>query len=295
MISPSYSLSPDYRRLVPILLALLLVSACSAPAPRPTGAAYDYDAAKDMFKKGKFDRALEFTDVAAKGSPPNAFTARAQVLQIVVYSGQVKAYKELADAYRKGADNTKNTRFKAEYERLRHDYLQYGSRLALGLGEVAHQITEGGRMSEELTLDVPYPTIEGPQALTRLNRMMEGGWIEPEEQEAVAAEAQFKGVDDTLAEIVGGDRSKARTALSAGPVKLDGVDFALFLGKQLLEGASLFDRKHLRDAMKFRTLCGVADEAARGALRLLKDKPSPDKEKKVRKLQDDIKKALKTM
>jgi len=295
MTLPSYSSLRRCRALFPVLLGLVLALACSAPVPRPTGVAYEYDSAKDMFKRGRFDRTLEFTDGPANASPPNAFTERARVLRVAVYSGQVKAYKELVDAYRKGADNTKNTRFKAEYERLRHDYLQYGSGAALGLGQVAHQLTEGGRISNELTLEAPYPTTEGPQALTQLTSMMEGGWIEPEQQETTAVEAQFKGIDDALAEIVGGDRSKARTAMGAGPVKINGVDFALFLGKQLLEGASLFDRKHLRDSLKLRTLCGVADDSAKAALSLLKDNPNADKEKAAKKLQDDIKKALKFM
>ncbi len=248
-----------------------------------------------MFKRGRFDRAVEFTDHMASASPPNAFTERARVLRAVIFSGQVMAYKELAEAYGKGFENTKNPRFKAEFERLRHDYVQYGSKLALGLGEDAHQLTEGGTISKELTLEAPYPTAEGPLVVTQLNRAIEGGWVEPGDQESAALDAQHKGIDDALAEVVGGDRSKARTALMAGPVKLAGVDFALFLGKHVLNGASFFDRKHLRDTQKFRVLCGLADEAAKAALAMLKDNPSRDKEKEAKKLQDELKTALKNL
>jgi hypothetical protein len=296
MMTPLYSSSlRNGRFLVPVLLGLVLVLACSAPVPRPTGVAYEFDSAKDMFKRGRFDKALDFTDGPASASPPNAFTERALVLRVAIYSGQIRAYKELADAYRKGADATKNTRFKAEYERQRHDSLQYGSRLALGLGDTAHRLTEGVRISKELTLEAPYPTTEGPQTLPPLAHVIEGGWIEPEEQESVARDAQIKGIDDALAEMVGGDRSKARSALTAGPVKLSGVDFGLYLGKQLLDGASFFDRKHIRDSMKLRTLCGEADEAAKAALALLKESPDKDKEKAAKKLQDDVKTALKNL
>ena len=280
---------------VPVFLMLVLVLACSAPVPRPTGVAYEFDSAKDMFKKGRFDKALDFTDSPASASPPNAFTQRALLLRVAIYSGQVKGYKELVDAYRKGADATKNTRFKADYERLRHDYLQYGTRLALGLGDTAHRLTEGEQLPKELTLEAPYPTTEGPQTLPPLARVIEGGWIEPEEQEAVARDAQVKGIDDALAEMVGGDRSKARTALTAGAVKIGGADFGIFLGKQLLEAAGFFDRKHMRDSMKFRTLCQEADESAKASLALLKDAPDKDKEKAAKKLQDNIKTALKNM
>lgn len=283
------------RGLLPVFLTLVLALACSAPVPRPTGVAYEFDSAKDMFKKGRFDKALDFTDAPATASPPNAFTERALVLRVAIYSGRVKGYKELVDAYRKGADATKNTRFKAEYERQRHDGLQYGSRLALGLGDAAHRLTEGGQLPKELTLEAPYPTTEGPQTLPPLARVIEGGWIEPEEQEAVARDAQVKGIDDALAEMVGGDRSKARSALTAGPVKISAVDFGIFLGRQLLEGASFFDKKHMRDSMKFRTLCQEADEAAKAVLALLKDNPDKNKEKAAKKLQDDVKTALKNM
>lgn len=295
MFPPRISLIRSARLLGLLVTALALILSCSPPQPKPTGVAYEFDSAKDMFKRGRFDRVSEFADDPATASPPNVFTERALVLEVALYSGQVKAYKELVDAYQKGADATKNTRFKAEFERLHHDNQQFGARVALALGDAAHRLTEGSQIAKELTLEAPYPTTEGPLTLPPLAHVMEGGWIEPDEQEAVAREAQFKGIDDALAEMVGGDRSKARSVLSAGPVKLDGVDFSLYLGKALLEGASLFNRKHLRDSQKFRSLCGVADEAAKAGAALLKGNPNRDKEKAVKKLQDDVKKALKNM
>ncbi len=287
--------SASYRMLLPVLGVIGLILSCSPPTPRPTGVAYEYDSAKDMFKRGRFDRTLEFADGPANASPANAFTDRARVLELVVYSGMINAYNELIDAYRKGADTTKNTHFKAEYERQRNDNLQYASRLALGLGDVAHRLTEGSRLEKEYTLEAPYPSTEGPLALPQLAKVTEGGWIEPEEQEAVAKEAQFKGIDDALADMVGGDRSKARNALAAGPVKINGADLGLYLGKELLVGARLFDRKHLRDSMKLRTLCGEADETAKATLALLKESPDKNKEKAAKKLQDDIKTTLKNL
>jgi hypothetical protein len=47
--------------------------------------------------------------------------------------------------------------------------------------------------------------------------------------------------------------------------------------------------------MKLRTLCGEADEAAKAALALLKESPDKDKEKAAKKLQDDVKTALKNL
>jgi hypothetical protein len=295
MISPQVLFIRSGRVRGPLFAVLALSLSCSLPQPGPPGVTYEFDSAKDMFKRGQFERALEFSHGPATASPPNAFTERAQVLQVVIYSGQMKAYIELADSYQKGADATKNPRFTRAYTNLRQDNLQAGSRLALGLGEVAHRITEARAIPKEVTLEAPYPTTEGPMTLPLLAQVEEGGWIEPAEQEAVARDAQLKGIDDALAEIIDGDRSKARAKLTAGPVKLDGASFALYLGRQLLAGTGYFDRKHLRDSTKLRTLCGEADEVAKRALAALKENPNKDKEKAVKKLQDDIKTALKRL
>jgi hypothetical protein len=268
---------------------------CSTPQPRLTGVAYEYDSAKDMLKKGKYDKALEFSEAPAKASPPNAFTLRAQVFQVVVYSGLIRGYGELADGYRKGSDTTRNAGFKAAFERQRNDAMQYGSRLALGLAELSHQITEAMNLEKEYTLDAPYPSQEAPLSLPQLARVMDGGWIDPEDQVTLGKEALLKGIDDALAGMVGGDRNKARTALAAGPVNIDGADFGLYMGKELLYAASLFDKKHTRDSTKLKLICGEADEAAQIVAKMLKENPNKDREKALKKLQDDIKTALRVM
>jgi hypothetical protein len=295
MYPPNHLLKQSCSALISVLLTLTLLVSCSPPVQRPTGPAYDYDAAKEMFKKGRFDRALEFSDGLATASPHTKFTERARVLRAVIFTGEVKSYKELAEAYQKGSEKTKNAHFEAEYGRLRHDNLQYGAAAALGLAETAHQLLEFGTIPKELTLEAPYPATEGPLEVKELLRVREGGWIEPDQQESAAIDSLRKGIDDALAEILSGDRSKARTVLASGSVKLDGVDFALFLGKQLLEGASIFDRKHGRDSMKLRTVCSEAEDTAKAALALLKDNPDKDKEKQVKKLQDQIKTVLKNL
>lgn len=293
MFPPNHS--PLRFHLVVLLATLALSLSCSQPVPRPTGPAADYQDAKDMFKRGRYDRALEFTDGLASAVPVTKFTERAQVLRVVIFTGQVKSYKELVDAYTKGADKTKNPHFKAEYERLRHDNMQDGMKAALGLAETAHQLLEGGKISKELTLEAPYPSIEGPLEVTDLGHVMEGGWIEPDHQESAAVDSINKGIDDALAGVVSGDRSKARNALASGSTTISGLDFALFIGNQLLEGASFFDRRHSRDPVKLRTVCNEAYEAVKAAEALLKETPDKDKENQVKKLEDQIKTTLKNV
>jgi len=284
-----------YRVLVVLLASLALTSSCSQPVPKPTGPGADYQDAKDMFKRGRFDRALEFTDGLASAVPATKFTERAQVLRVVILSAQVKSDKELVDTYTKGADQAKNTHFKAEYDRLRHDNTQAGMSAALGLAETAHQLLEGGKVSKELILETPYPSVEGPLEVADLARVREGGWIEPDRQESAATDSLNKGIDDALAEAVSGDRSKAREELASGSTNISGLDFTIFLGKQLVQAASFFDRRHSRDPQKLKSLCDEGYEAVKAAEALLKETPDKDKEKQVEKLEDQIKFTLKNV
>ena len=281
------------RLLAALWFCLALVLSCSAPVQRPIGPARDYEDAKDMFKRNKFDRTLEFTDGLSTATPPTKYTERALVLRSVIYIGETKSSMDMVGAYQTGADKTKNPPFRAAYQSQVHDNLQSGTRAVLGLATTAHRFTLAGGIPKEITLEASYPSTEGPLEIKEFMRVKEGGWVEPDQQDSAAIDSLNKGVDDALAEAVGGDRSKARAALASGSTKIAGVDFALFLGNELAVGATLFDRKHGRDSQKLRTVCGEADDMAKDALALLKDNPDKDKEAAVKKLQDRIKTTLK--
>ena len=233
------SVSHLSREFFAVFSSLTLVVACSSSGPKLTGPERAYTEAEQTFNKGNFDRAIELTDKPANSSPPNEFTERARVLRVIIFSGSVNAYRQLAEAYEKGAKAAKQPALRGEYRRLRQDNFQYWARSALVLGEVAQQLTTGGIIPEALPLEAPYPATEGPIAVVQLDQVMKGNAIGIEGEEAAAADARRKGVDEALAKIVGGDRSKARTALAGGPVKLSGAGCALFLARQLLVGGSL--------------------------------------------------------
>ena len=288
-----HSFSRSCCLLTLLVLASLLAVNCSAPVQKPTGPGHDYDSAKDMFKRGRFDRALDLTDGLSTANPTSEYTERARVLRAVIYAGQLKSSKQLAEGYGKGSETTKNPHFKAEYVRLRHDNLQYAARTALGLAETAHQLAADGTLPKEATLEASFPTTEGPVEIAALARVEQGGWIEPDVQDNTATDALRKGVDDALADAVAGDRSKARNALAGGSTKIGGADFAIFLAKEIADGAVVFDRKHGRDPQKLKTLCDEGDEIVKAGLALLKDSPDKDKEKELKKLQDKFKTIIK--
>jgi hypothetical protein len=272
-----------------VVAAVILVSCGPTSNNQPATQASPYDRAKDAFKSGQLDKALELTDKLATATPPADSTDRARVLRAVIYTGELKSAKELAEAFSKGAEKALNPQFQSSYRRLQNDNQAGAAKAALNLAETSHQIAPDGAVPKELTLEASYPTTEGPAEVKDLARIKQGGWVEPDQQESMAADSLRKGIDDALADAVSGDRAKARQALASGPIQLDGSAFAIFLAQELAEGASVFDRHHGRDAMKMKTLCDEGDELLTHALALLKDTPNKDQEKEAKKLQDKFK------
>ena len=70
-------------------------------------------------------------------------------------------------------------------------------------------------------------------------------------------------------------------------------DLGFFWGQELLTAASAFDKKHLHDPGKMKALCSEADAASKAAAALLQASPDASKEKRLKKLQDDVKEATK--
>jgi hypothetical protein len=281
--------SPLHLPLVPALAALAFLAACAPPVQRPTGWAQAYQDVKDTFHQGDFERAIQFSDPIESASPPNAYTNKALVLRAVIFAGRVKAYKELEEAYTKGIGAAKSPSDKSEFERVRTDYIEYGTKAALGLAGAALKLTKGGSLPKDLALEASYPTVEGPTVLTALDRIKEGATLSANDQEGAAPDAIRKGVDDTLADLAGGDRSKARSSFTGSPYPLKELDFALFLGHHLVEAASLFDLKHGADPTRLGLVCDQGDRVTEIALALLKENPDKGKEKEVKKIQDEFK------
>jgi hypothetical protein len=287
---PSIRSFPECLRLfgLVVVAGIVLVS-CGPTTSKPAAETSAYDRAKDAFKSGDLDKVLDLTDKLATATPPVDSTDRARVLRAVIYTGELKGADELAEAYSKGAEKAKNPRFQSQYRRLHNDSLANAAKAALNLAETAHQIAPDGVIAKELTLDANYPTTEGPPQIKELAHVEEGGWIEPDQQESAAADSLRKGVDDALADVVSGDRAKARQALAGGSTQLDGAAFAIFLAKELAEGAVVFNRHHGRDPQKLMTICDEGEDSLKAALAALKDTPNKDQEKEVKKLQDKFK------
>ena len=283
--------SKSRTRLAFAALAGTLIAACSPPVPQLTGHARTYSDAKDLFKRGRFEKTLDFTEELAEASPPNAFTERARVLRAVIFAGEMQGYQDQADAYGKGEHAVKNPEFQSEYRRQRSDNMEHWSRRALSLAQVTRTLTKGGNLPKEVTLDAPYPDVQGPAVIPVLDRVESGGQVSQDDEGSAALDAERKGIVDVLGEVSGTDPVSVRSKLMAGPLKLDGTEFILFLVRKGLEGARVFDSHHLEDPEKFRAVCGIFNDALQAVHDTLKNNPNDAQEKEVK----DLEAKLKTM
>ncbi len=274
---------------------LVLLASCTPPVERPTGWAAGYKDVTDTFSKADYQRAIEFSDPIVSASPANEYTNKSLVLRAVIYSGEVSAYKELQEAYTKGIQAAKNPTAKEMFERARTDYRQYGTRVALGLADTALKLTKGDAIPKDLALEATYPSVEGPTEVEQLARVREGAPVGAEDQDAAVRDAIRKGVDDALARLAGGDRSKARSTFRGTAVPLNDLDFALFLDHELGEAGTLFDTKHGSDPIRLKLVCDQGDRVTNIALALLKANPDKAKEKDLKKIQDQFKTLRKSL
>jgi hypothetical protein len=284
---PSESASP--RLWIPTLLLTLFLAACTSSVSPPKGPGVDYQQAQVMFKQGNLDRALTLTDALVEGNADSPDALEARVLRTVIYSGRIDAYREMADTYKKGGEVATKSQAVASYNRRRSNAMQYGTEAALNLGEIVMQLTAKPDFPKEFTLDAPWPSAEGPQVIDAFARIRRGAWVPEDAQESAGLDAQHKAIADVLGEVVGGDRSKARTAMEAGPVKLNGLDFALFLEKQMVEGLELFGPKYLASPGQLKTLCDVANRLGPRIEAMLKENPDKAKETEFKKFQKQVK------
>ncbi len=102
----SHSFSPSVRLFISMVAAGVILVSCGPTTTNPVSQASPYDRAKDAFKSGDLDKALDLTEKLATVTPPADSTDRARVLRAVIFAGQLKGTKELAEGYHKGVEKT---------------------------------------------------------------------------------------------------------------------------------------------------------------------------------------------
>ena len=262
---------------------LVSCSESGGPTPPRTGTpAYYFQNAKDAYAKGDFMKALDWLDKITKANK-NEYTERAWTFQLLLRSGLLSGYKELADNYEYGQRSTKTN--PTPFIKKVTEYRSTASRMALPLGEqyAAYQKSGPG---PNAAIDFPFPAAGSTTKPAQLSKIAQG--LVPDDDSVAGAlkDMLARGVVLALCQLVGAkeDASKGRAALQTLPLELPRSAFELLMARTLHEAAQLHGRKLSGDPRVQEFLC----QQANAALKAVTDSSDDTK-----KLKADVDKELK--
>jgi hypothetical protein len=259
----------QFRSLAAVVLvcACILGSCTRAPAPvRPGTPAFFWAAAEAAWRAGDYVKTNDNLSQLVTGD--NEYAARARVWQLVLASGLVQGYGDLADAYQAGSryNRTDAAGFREQVRVARAAAAQ----LSLQCGETFRSFLDADK-STSIVFAFAYPTATlTPPPLGKLNK---GILLKGAEAETLQTAMLQRGVGQAA--------SRVASAETFG----QGVPRAQFLtavAAALYEQSKLFGPKKLDQPQRLQALCGLAQEALRAV------PPSA----KTRELQGNIQKAL---
>jgi hypothetical protein len=270
-----------------LAVSFAFLSSCSdsgggAPALRTGTPPYYFQTAKDAYVKGDFAKANDWLDRITKLNK-NEHSERAWAYRLLLGSGLLNGYKELADNYEYGQRSTKAN--PTPFIKKVTEYRGAASRMALQYGELYAEYAKSAPGAEAV-IDFPFPATGSTAKPPQLNQIAQG--IAPTEEAVAATQSAMltRGVVTAICQTVGAgdDASKGRAALATPPVKVPRSAFELVMAKTLFAGAQLHNNKNQGNP-------AVQEFLSKQALKALESVTGTSKE--IKELKTNIEKELK--
>ena len=238
----NFRFSPRHARAAAGLLCLLASCSESGPPAIRTGTpAYYWQTAMEAYGKNDFAKANDWLDKITK-SNKNDHTGRAWAFRLLLTSGLINGYKELADNYEYGQRSNKNN--PTPFIKKVTEYRGVASRMALQFGEQYAEYDKSGPDAKTM-IAFPLPAVGSTSKPTQLNQIAQG--IAPDEAavSAVLGGMTARGVVLAICDAVGAkeDASKARAALQTLPLEIPRAAFEQVVAKALYTAAQLHGGK----------------------------------------------------
>ena len=242
---------------VAVIAANLILFSCSSgpTAPQKGTPAFYWQTAREAYGVGDHLRTIQNLDSIVASE--NEFTGRARAWLLVMTSGMVRGYMEIADFYESGARINKANpmAFHKQVSNARNG----ASRMALRFAEVIGEYRK--TTDDAILLDFPYPS--GSPAPSPI-LMKVGNGILPAENEMEIAHksALTRAVVLSVCRAVGAPADPARTQamFKAGAVKVPRADFSLAMAHALYDQSQLFLSTKLDQPAKMKIFCVQAEE-----------------------------------
>ena len=255
-----------------IAVNLIVLSCSTSNAPQPGTPAFFWAAAKETYAAGDYQKTVEHLGNIV--STQNEYVARAQPWMLVLTSGMVQGYMDLAKAFDDGAHANRSQA--TNFHRQVNTYQGAANTLAL---QFADTFSKFQSKDEFVTLAFAYPT-GSPTEVMLLNKVAGGAWL----PEAEIDTAQKRAIEHALllatcrAAGAKDDPAKAQDLLKTGEAKVPRAAFVQAMAVALYDASQLYSRTKLDQPDKMKVFCGRAQEA----LKTIPDsKDGQDLDKKI--------------
>jgi len=251
---------------------LVLFSCSGGGAPQPGTPAFYWAAAKETYTAGDYQKTIE--NLGNILSSQNEYVARAQPWMLVLTSGMVQGYMDLAEAFDAGGHANRNKA--TNFHRQVNTYQGAANTLALQFAETFAKFES---KDEFVTLAFAYPT-GSPTEVVLLDKVAGGAWLPDAEIDTAQKRAIERAVLLATCRAAGAknDPAKAQDLLKTGEAKIPRAAFVEAMAAALFEESQLYSRTKLDQPDKMKIFCSRAQEA----LKTIPDsKESQDLDKKI--------------
>jgi hypothetical protein len=221
-----------------VLFSIVLVSCTTGPTPPAPGTpAFYWGAAQETFLAGDYVKTSEHLERLTRST--SEYTGRAQVMRLVVSSGLMLGYKDLAEQYEYGARANKA------------NPMPFRKRVTAnrGLaGRYAMQVSEGysefrkGQKNAEVVLAFPFPARGAMAIAPQMPKVAQGLLVPDADLESAQVAMLQRGVVQAVCRAAGapGDPPKAKELLKAPPFNVANDAFQFGMAQSLYDASILF-------------------------------------------------------
>ena len=269
-------------------LFLLLTVACSQqPKLSRNTPEYQYAQIKKALSDLKYEKIINQSNEFISKFPDSPYADKARILRIVLLVGLGDSYKSLAEAYVDGFD--KSTKNAGQLRATAYDYYRKQKNTALGIYGGCEYFLINFSENTPYVLECDFPG-KDVVSNSKLDEVRKGNLLDSEQQKIAEDSEVDNGIIRALASFLGDaeDRAKARKLMESGSKPLDHAEFIVRLGRILLENQKLFGRSALNEIQPFRQFTQKASECAEIALKILKDKPNEEIQKRADSLKTEL-------
>jgi len=245
---------------IPILITATFQFSCSTETgPKPGSPPFLWNVARDNFAAHDFIKTTENLDRII--ATENDYTARAQPWLLVLSSGMIHGYMDLADGLESAVRAKKGD--PGNFRKYISNSRSTAGRHTLHFAEAFMRFQKG--KDDPVLIAFNYPS--GSAApVPEITRALNGAALQPAELDAAQRHALERGVLLESCRAVGAsdDTAKAAELFKSGDVKVSRAAFLTAMATSLYDQSQLYGPTKLDDPSKVKMFASLASDALKG-------------------------------